>query len=91
MGPMAQDFHAAFGLGANDVTIATVDADGVALAAIQGLNDKLERENEALKKRLADLEAKDKARDAKLLAIETMLKSMAKPPVQTASLEVGAE
>ena len=44
IGPMAQDFHETFGVGANDVTIATVDADGVALAAIQGLNRKLEEE-----------------------------------------------
>ena len=43
VGPMAQDFHAAFGLGAHDTAIATVDADGVALSAIQGLNQKLER------------------------------------------------
>jgi hypothetical protein len=41
VGPMAQDFHAAFGLGTDDKHIATVDADGVALAAIQGLNQKL--------------------------------------------------
>ncbi len=66
VGPMAQDFHAAFGLGANDVTIATVDADGVALAAIQGLNEKVEAQqtenaklkaqNESLQKRLEALE-----------------------------------
>ncbi len=37
LGPMAQDFRAAFGLGEDDVSIAAVDADGVALAAIQGL------------------------------------------------------
>jgi hypothetical protein len=37
LGPMAQDFHAAFGLGQTDTGIATVDADGVALAAIQAL------------------------------------------------------
>ncbi len=37
LGPVAQDFKAAFDLGADDKTIATVDADGVALAAIQGL------------------------------------------------------
>ncbi|MEL6150305.1 MAG: tail fiber domain-containing protein [Chloroflexota bacterium] len=37
MGPMAQDFHAAFGLGIDDRHIDTVDADGVSLAAIQGL------------------------------------------------------
>jgi hypothetical protein len=42
MGPVAQDFRAAFGLGDDEKTITTVDADGVALAAIQGLNAKLE-------------------------------------------------
>jgi len=36
IGPVAQDFHAAFGLGSNDKTIATGDESGVALAAIQG-------------------------------------------------------
>lgn len=44
IGPVAQDFHAAFGVGTDDRHIATVDADGVALAAIQGLNAKLESE-----------------------------------------------
>jgi hypothetical protein len=63
VGPMAQDFHAAFALGADDKHIATVDADGVALAAIQGLNQKLteelerrDAENAGLKSRLAALE-----------------------------------
>jgi trimeric autotransporter adhesin len=42
MGPTAQDFAAAFKLGSDDKHIAMVDADGVALAAIQGLNAKLE-------------------------------------------------
>ncbi len=42
MGPMAQDFYAAFGLGLGDKTIDTIDPDGVALAAIQGLNTELE-------------------------------------------------
>ncbi|HEY3353503.1 MAG TPA: tail fiber domain-containing protein [Polyangia bacterium] len=37
MGPMAQDFHGAFGLGDSERHIAQIDADGVALAAIQGL------------------------------------------------------
>ena len=64
LGPMAQDFHAAFGLGSDERHIATVDADGVALAAIQGLNAKLEAEvaalsaeNARLAERLARLEA----------------------------------
>ena len=59
IGPMAQDFRAAFGLGENPTAIATVDADGVALAAIQGLNEKLEQketEITELKRRLEKLE-----------------------------------
>src|SRR5208283_61934 len=44
VGPMAQDFHAAFGLnGADDKHIATVDESGVVLAAIQGLNQEVEK------------------------------------------------
>ncbi len=62
VGPMAQDFHAAFGVGTDDKHIATVDADGVALAAIQGLNEKLtdelkrrDAENAELKQELVEL------------------------------------
>ncbi len=68
MGPMAQDFYAAFGLGEDDTHIGTIDADGVALAAIQGLYDRnkalearvqtLERENTILRERVNDLEAR---------------------------------
>jgi hypothetical protein len=57
LGPMAQDFHSAFGLnGADDTHISTVDEGGVALAAIQGLNEKLEAENSNLKERNDSLE-----------------------------------
>jgi hypothetical protein len=61
MGPMAQDFRAAFGLGDTDRAYDPIDAHGVAFAAIQGLYeqvreqsariDHLERENEALRDR----------------------------------------
>ena len=61
--PMAQDFHAAFDTGTDDKHIATVDADGVALAAIQELNQKLtdelkrrDAENTELKLRFEALE-----------------------------------
>ena len=64
IGPMAQDFQDTFGLnGGDEQHISVVDASGVALAAIQGLNRKLEgkvtelcSENAALKKRLDRLE-----------------------------------
>lgn len=38
LGPMAQDFYAAFGLGNSELSIGTVDADGVALASVQALD-----------------------------------------------------
>lgn len=41
IGPMAQDFMAAFHVGSSDRTILQVDADGVAFAAIQALNARL--------------------------------------------------
>ncbi len=59
LGPMAQDFHAAFALGVDDTSIATVDADGVALAAIQGLHDIVQEKDaeiQSLKQRLERLE-----------------------------------
>jgi hypothetical protein len=47
MGPMAQDFYAAFRIGEDDRHITTIDADGVALAAIQGLKQMVqEKEDE---------------------------------------------
>jgi hypothetical protein len=67
MGPMAQDFAAAFRLGDDDRHIATLDVDGVSLASIQALHrmvtekeaeiGELRRENADLARRLATLEA----------------------------------
>jgi len=56
LGPIAQDFHAAFGVGPDDKHITTIDADGVALAAIQGLNQKLEEKLSAREARIEALE-----------------------------------
>ncbi len=55
MGPMAQDFYQAFRLGLDDKTIAAMDKDGVALAAIQGLNKKLETKDKAISKLKSNL------------------------------------
>ena len=60
IGPVAQDFHSAFGLnGSDNKHISVVDEGGVALAAIQGLNEKLDEtraENARLKAELDRLE-----------------------------------
>ena len=44
------------GLGTDDKSIGTVDADGVALAAIQGLNEKVEVRSERAEVRTRELE-----------------------------------
>ena len=61
LGPMAQDFYAAFGLGDTDRAYNSIDAHGVALAAIKALYERsreldarieqLEHENQELRKR----------------------------------------
>ncbi len=58
LGPVAEDFKRAFGLAGDGRSIPTVDADGVALAAIQGLNAKLEDENAALRVQLDEVLAR---------------------------------
>jgi hypothetical protein len=57
LGPMAQDFRAAFGLGHDEKGIGTVDADGVALAAIQGLNQKVEEQARALRAKDGEIQS----------------------------------
>jgi hypothetical protein len=59
IGPMAQDFHAAFEVGDNNKVIPVIDANGVLLAATQALadeNDELRARLDRLEKILADKE-----------------------------------
>ncbi|HEV7588339.1 MAG TPA: tail fiber domain-containing protein [Longimicrobium sp.] len=68
LGPMAQDFAAAFGLGESELLINSVDIDGVNLAGVQALAARtdtlaaqaraLAAENSALRGRVAELEAR---------------------------------
>jgi hypothetical protein len=60
IGPMAQDFYAGFNVGTDDKHIAPIDESGVAFAAIQGLNQKLNEKAariEELEKKLDELQA----------------------------------
>jgi hypothetical protein len=70
LGPVAQDFSAAFGLGDSDKRITTVDADGVALAAIQGLNMKLDA---AIAERDARIAAQDREISELRRAVEVLM------------------
>jgi hypothetical protein len=77
LGPMAQDFHAAFGLnGADDKHIATVDADGVALAAIQGLNEKVEVRSHRSEARTRDLEQRLHHKEAEITELKRRLENL---------------
>jgi Chaperone of endosialidase len=69
IGPMAQDFAVAFGLGATDKGINTIDADGVALAAIQGLGEKLDERD----KKILALENANRAMQTELARIKKKL------------------
>ena len=69
LGPTAQDFYAAFGLGGTDKAISTIDAEGVALVAIQALERRtreLEAENAGLRAAQADLIGRLEALEARL-------------------------
>jgi hypothetical protein len=75
IGPMAQDFYAAFAVGPDDKHIATVDADGVALAAIQGLNEKVENSKQDTQSQLQKLKAENVELRARLEKLEQLLQA----------------
>lgn len=77
VGPMARDFRAAFGLGEIPTAITTVDADGVALAAIQGLNRKLEAKSATLEKQLAAKEAELQELKASVVELRESIRRLA--------------
>ncbi|HEX7262481.1 MAG TPA: tail fiber domain-containing protein, partial [Luteolibacter sp.] len=74
MGPMAQDFQAAFGVGEDDKHISTIDPDGVALAAIQGLNEELRDRDAKISAQQEELEKQK----TKLSAIEAQMQEQRK-------------
>jgi len=88
LGPMAQDFADAFGLGKNRESIATLDVSGVALAAIQGLNQEiaqrdaaiseLKTENQAKAEAIGMLQNDNEAMKKRLLALERMVDQLTK-------------
>jgi hypothetical protein len=79
MGPMGQDFHAAFGLGRDEKHITTVDADGVALAAIQGLYGVVQEKDATIavqNERIATQQERIEVLESKLEAVETLVSSL---------------
>ena len=82
IGPTAQDFYAAFGLGHDDTTISTIDLDGVALAAIQGLYGLVQEKDAeiaAMEAEIAALKAENAKLNDRLAAIEQALQANGAP------------
>jgi hypothetical protein len=69
IGPMAQDWHRAFGFTADDHTINMSDFDGVNLASIQALIGR----TSAQEQRIRTLEARNAELEARLARIEQLL------------------
>jgi hypothetical protein len=65
MGPMAQDFSAAFQIGEDNKHISIVDADGVQFASIQALNEIVEEKD-----------TKIRSQDAKIHSLEERLQKI---------------
>lgn len=73
VGPMAQDFRHAFGLGHDDKHIDSVDADGITLAALQRLYAMIRSERSELARDRRTLDAKERnvTKLSKELAVAT--------------------
>ena len=78
---MAQDFYAAFGAGIDDRHVASIDEDGVALAAIKALhrengrllrdNRQLHRDNRQMYVEIAQLQSNVAALETKMEMLTT--------------------
>ncbi len=73
IGPMAQDFMAAFYPGRDDKGISTLEFDGVELAAIQGLNEKVESGKRQAESQMEELRAENAELKARLEKLEQTL------------------
>ncbi|HWT03396.1 MAG TPA: tail fiber domain-containing protein [Pyrinomonadaceae bacterium] len=81
MGPMAQDFRAAFNLGVDDTGISTIDSAGVTMAAVQGLYQLSQEKDRQIEKLTAEAKTLRSELDelrARMLQLEEALKRQQK-------------
>jgi hypothetical protein len=82
LGPTAQDFYAAFGLGESDTTITTTDIDGVNMLAIQALERRtrdLQEQLQATGRENAELRAEINALLLRLERLEQTAGALTEP------------
>ena len=70
LGPMAEDFHEAFGLGQDAQHLAPTDLAGVAVASVQALRSKVISQQAEIER----LRRESAAREARLVRLEAMLR-----------------
>ena len=78
IGPTAQDFHKAFQLGADERYISGVDADGIAMAAIQSLYEMVKERDKTIQaheNRIREMEANLMAQKRLMAELEVRLQS----------------
>jgi len=90
MGPMAQDFYAAFKLGESDKGIDTVDADGVALVAIQGLNTLLIEKGQQIAELRSEKDQEIAVLKSRIASLESVATDLAEVKSQLARLSDAA-
>ena len=82
MGPMAQDFHAAFALGDSESSIDSGDLHGVALASIQGLYELVQEKESVIAQQAKQIETLKKQtmeNKARLERLEALAASRVNP------------
>mgnify|MGYP001547526099 CR=1 FL=1 len=72
LGPMAQDFYQAFGLGKDEKHIASLDMAGVALASIQALQQQVKEKDRIIERNNNQIERNN----AQIAVLQTQLKQM---------------
>jgi hypothetical protein len=85
MGPMAEDFYQAFGLGTTNTAIGVQDLAGVSLAAVKSLDERTAQlqqrtlEVEKLRSEVEQLRAANATMEQRLAALEESMKQQASP------------
>lgn len=74
LGPMAEDFHRAFGLGTDDKSIGVQDLAGVSLAAVKELDAELQKKNSEVE----TLKAEVNSLQQRLAALEQTVQKLAR-------------
>lgn len=72
LGPAAEDFHELFEVGTDADHIAAGDADGVAIAAIQGLADRLDEREARIERQARQIDRQQERLDEQRADLETL-------------------